>query len=44
MKAWATVRSRMMFDMAVVQAVLLYGSDRWVITDSMIKVLEGLNH
>ena len=33
------VWSRAMFYKAVVQAVLIYGSDRWVITDKMMKML-----
>ena len=29
---------------AVVQAVLLYGSEIWVVTDVMMTVLEGFHH
>ena len=29
---------------AVVQTVLLFGSDSWVVTEIMLKVLEGLHH
>ena len=28
----------------MVQAVLIYGSEIWVITDAMMKVLEGFHH
>ena len=28
----------------VVQMVLLYGSDSWVVTEAMLKVLEGFHH
>ena len=40
----ASPRVRGMFYKAVVQAVLLYGCESWVITDSMRKVLEGFHH
>ena len=33
-----------MFYKAVMQSFLIYGSDVWVITDSMMKVLKGLHH
>ena len=39
-----TVLSRAMLYKVVVQTVLFYGSDSWVITDSMMKVLEGFQH
>ena len=29
---------------AVFQMVLIYGSDSWVVTDAMLKVLEGFHH
>ena len=29
---------------AVIQTVLLYISESWVVTDAMLKVLEGLYH
>ena len=29
---------------AVIQTVLLYISESWVVTDEMLKVLEGLYH
>ena len=44
MKAGAAVRSREIFYKALVQTVLFYDSDIWVITDFMMKVLEGFNH
>ena len=28
----------------VVQMVLLYGSDSWVVTEAMLNVLEGFHH
>ena len=43
-KSVETVRARVMFYKAVLQAVLLYGSDRWVITYSIIKVMERFYH
>ena len=43
-KAWATVRARVVFYKAIVQAVLIYGSEIWVVTDSMMKVLEGFHN
>ena len=43
-KAGATVRAIDMFYKAVMQSFLIYGSDVWVITDSMMKVLKGLHH
>ena len=38
-KMRVTVRVRETLYKLVVQTVLLYGSDRWIITDAMIKVL-----
>ena len=43
-KAGAAVQARAMFYKAVVQAVLIYRSERWFITDAMMKVLEGFHH
>ena len=43
-KLGVTLRSRLMFYKSVVQAVLFYGSEIWLITDSMMKVLEGFQH
>ena len=40
----ATVRSRGDNYKAVAQSVLLYGSEIWVVTGYMIKVLEGFHH
>ena len=36
--------ARAMFYYSVVQGVLIYWSEIWIITDSMIKVLEGFHH
>ena len=44
MKAGEILQARDMFHKAVVQAVLVYGSDIWVIVYSMMKVLEGFHH
>ena len=43
-KAGATVWTQAMMYRAVVQAVLLYGSDIWVVMGAMLKVIEGFNH
>ena len=43
-KAGETVCSSAMFYKAVVQSVLLYNSERWVITYTIMKVLEGSHH
>ena len=43
-KAEVTVRASVILYKSVVQAVLLYRSDRWVIVDVLKKVLEGLHH
>jgi hypothetical protein len=40
----ATPRVSGMFYKAVVQAILLYGSESWVITPAMIKVLDSFHH
>ena len=39
-----TVRSREMMYKAVVQTVLIYGSDSWVVTDVILKVVDGFHH
>ena len=44
MKAVATVRVWEMMYNVVVQTVLLYGRNSWVVTDVMLKVLEGFHH
>ena len=43
-KTGATVQARGMMYKAVAQSVLLYGSDIWVTTGDMLKVLEGFHH
>ena len=43
-KAGVTVRARVVLYKSVVQAVLMYRSDRWFIVDVLKKVLEGLHH
>ena len=43
-KSGATVRAGEMFYKAVVQVVLIYRSERWVTTDSIMKVPEGFHH
>ena len=43
-KAGVTVQVMAMFYKEVVQVVMLYGSEIWVITDVMMKVLEGFHH
>ena len=43
-KAGVTVRARVVLYKSVVQAVLVYRSDRWFIVDVLKKVLEGLHH
>ena len=42
--AGATVQSRAMMYKAVVQTVLLYGRESWVVTNEMLKVLVGFHH
>ena len=39
----STVRAQGMMYKAVVQLVLLYGSESWVVTRAMVKVLEGFH-
>ena len=43
-EAGMTLRYTVMFYKAVVQAVLLYRSKRWSITDTMMKLMEGFHH
>ena len=38
------MQAREMTYKAVVQTVLLYGIDIWVVTEAMLKVLEGFHH
>ena len=38
------MRARVIIYKAVIQTVLLYISESWVVTDAMLKVLEGLYH
>ena len=40
----ATARERAMLYKAVVQTVLIYGSNSWVVMGEMLKVLEGFHH
>jgi hypothetical protein len=40
----ASPRARGLFYKAVVQAVLLYGCETWVVTNAMLRVLEGFHH
>ena len=40
----AMVRDQGDMDKAVVQLVLLYGSERWVVTGGILKVLDGFHH
>ena len=43
-KSGAAVRSRAMMYKAVVNTVLLYGSDSWAVMGSMLTALEGFHH
>ena len=43
-KVGATVRSRDIIYKMVVQTVLIYGRKSWLMTDAILKVLEGLHH
>ena len=43
-KTGATVRDRGMMYKVVTQSVILYGSDRWLVTGNMLKVLEGFHN
>ena len=38
------VRMRVMLYKSVVQSVLLYGSESWVVTGAILKVLEVFHH
>ena len=40
----ATERAHVMLYKAVVRMVLLCGSESWVVTGEMLKVLEGFDH
>ncbi len=43
-KQGASMRCRGLFYKAVVQSVLLYGCETWVVKEGMLKVLEGFHH
>ena len=43
-KVGSTVRDREILYKKVVQEVLIYGNESWVITGKMTKVLEGLHN
>ena len=43
-KTGEMVQAQAMMHKAVVQTVLLYWSDSWVVRDVMLKVLEELHH
>ena len=43
-KTGATIRYQGMMFKAVDKSVLLYGSERWVVTGNIIKVVEGFHH
>ena len=43
-KVGAAVQSQEMIYTEVVQTVMLYNNEIWVITDTMMKVLEGFHH
>ena len=38
------VRTQLIMYKEMVYIVLLYGSDSWVVTDTIMKVLEGFHH
>ena len=40
----STVRAWAMMYKAVVQTVLIYGSGSWVVTDVILKLLEGFHY
>ena len=44
MKTGEMVRAQGILYKAVVQLVLLYGSNSWVVTRAMLKVIEGFHH
>ena len=43
-KTGETIKAREMIYKAVVQEVLMYGIERWVVMDVMMTVLEGFHH
>ena len=43
-KSVAAVQSQAMMYKAVVQTVLMYGSDSWVVMGSMLTTMEGFHH
>ena len=43
-KTGATIKARLMVYKALVWAVLMYGSEIWLLTDAMMTVLEGFHH
>ena len=43
-KTGATVRARGILYKSVLQSVLLYGSESWVVTGDMLKVIECFHH
>ena len=44
MLRWRWPKSGWLFYRAVIQTMLLYGCESWVITEAMYDVLEGLDH
>ena len=44
MKAGVTVQSRAMLYKLVLQTVLLYCNDNWVVVGAIMKMLEGFHH
>ena len=43
-KTGATVQAQAMMYKSLVQTVLIYESESWVVMDEMLKVLEGFHH
>ena len=43
-KTGLPIKAQKMIYKELVQAVILYGSERWVVTDAMMTVLEGFHH
>ena len=43
-KVGAMVKSCAMMYKEVVQTLILYGSESWIVTDETVKVLEGFHH
>ena len=43
-KKGAIMRAHAMIYKVAFQAVLLYGSKRWILTEEMLKVMEGFHH